>query len=401
MNCSVWTYETPDGFDDLVMTGDDEALTGLAFKGSSGGRRLAKSGERRLTPAFRETCRWLDEYFAGRDPGFVPPLRIEGASQFRMDVLAALTKIPYGATASYGDIAKAVAKKHGGKKASARAVGGAVGWNPICIIVPCHRVVGSDGGLTGYGGGLGNKVSLLAHEGADLFDARISAPVNAKAEIDEKLVRLCIQLVNKSAAQHGLGRAKCDRGGGAPTIRLDGLVQAGLDAPYIFDGCADDEAKTLLESFMDFPGLYHYDIALHLARLMAERGSLVRARMSRVIEDTDWGSCAGDGLLLSYLGSRKNGGSLIRRLLDVVPEDSRDGLFVACWHSDGAKVQARLREKFEEWTSNDPSWGGGTGEAAWLGAFLSKWTREGTFAYERLQPLVQWHLERATPLLLG
>ena len=290
---------------------------------------------------------------------------------------------------------------HGGKKASARAVGGAVGWNPICIIVPCHRVVGSDGGLTGYGGGLGNKVSLLAHEGADLFDARVSAPVNARAEADEKLVRLCIQLVNKSAAHHGLGRAKCDRGGGAPTIRLDDIVQAGLDAPYIFGDCGDDEAKTLLESFMDFPGLYHYDLALQLARLMAERGALVRARMSRIIEDTDWGSCAGDGLLLAYLGSRKSGGSLVRRLLDVVPEGSRDGLFVACWHSDGAKVQDMLRKKFEGWTANDPSWGGETGEAAWLGAFLSKWTREGTFSYEQLQALTQWHLERSTPILLG
>ena len=75
-----------------------------------------------------------------------------------------MLRIPYGATVSYGDIAKAIAKKRGGR-VSARAVGGAVGWNPICIIIPCHRVIGADGILTGYGGGLENKVSLLAHEG--------------------------------------------------------------------------------------------------------------------------------------------------------------------------------------------------------------------------------------------
>ena len=75
-----------------------------------------------------------------------------------------MLRIPYGATVSYGDIAKAIAQKRGGR-VSAQAVGGAVGWNPICIIIPCHRVIGADGSLTGYGGGLGNKVSLLAHEG--------------------------------------------------------------------------------------------------------------------------------------------------------------------------------------------------------------------------------------------
>ena len=75
--------------------------------------------------------------------------------------------IPYGATVSYGDIAKAIEKKRGGR-VSAQAVGGAVGWNPICIIIPYHRVIGADGSLTGYGGGLGNKVSLLAREGVDV-----------------------------------------------------------------------------------------------------------------------------------------------------------------------------------------------------------------------------------------
>ena len=171
------TYRTPEGFDDLVMVGDDDALTGLSFLFHGMGMGRADLGRKRETPAFRETRRWLDEYFAGREPDFTPPLRIDGGeTQFRRDVLDELMKIPFGATTSYGSIAKAISRRLGGRKASARAVGGAVAWNPICIIIPCHRVVGSDGGLTGYGGGLGNKVSLLAHEGIDLFDASMSDP---------------------------------------------------------------------------------------------------------------------------------------------------------------------------------------------------------------------------------
>ena len=164
-------YKTPEGFDDLVMCGDGEALTGLWFKGSRDDWRCGEVVKTRDIPVFAETWRWLDEYFSGRDPGFTPNICIEGATPFRMAVLDEMRKIPFGAMVSYGDIAKAVAKKNGGKAVSARAVGGAVGWNPICIIIPCHRVVGSDGSLTGYGGGLGNKVSLLAHEGADFFSA--------------------------------------------------------------------------------------------------------------------------------------------------------------------------------------------------------------------------------------
>ena len=165
-----------------------------------------------------------------------------------------LKRIPFGATVSYGDIAKAISKKHGGAKVSARAVGGAVGWNPICIIIPCHRVIGADNGLTGYGGGLGNKVSLLAHEGSDMFDARI-----------------------------------------------------------------------------------------------------------------------------------------------LVPKESSDGFFRSCWRSPYLKDQRRLKRKFEKWIESDASWGGGTGEAWWLGAFLAKWTKEQTFSYDELQALTQWYLERQIP----
>ena len=162
----IWKHKTPEGFDDLVMYGDDDALTGLWFEGSHDDVRLGCECKRRETPVFRDTRRWLDEYFAGHDPGFTPNYRIEGVTPFRQAVIDEMLQIPYGATVSYGDIAKAIARKRGGR-VSAQAVGGAVGWNPICIIVPCHRVIGADGSLTGYGGGLKNKVALLVHEGID------------------------------------------------------------------------------------------------------------------------------------------------------------------------------------------------------------------------------------------
>ncbi len=396
----IWKYKTPEGFDDLVMSGDGEALTGLRFAGPRDSLRRGAAVELRETPVFRETCRWLDEYFAGRDPGFTPNYRIEDLTEFRAEVIDELKRIPFGATVSYGDIAKAISKKHGGAKVSARAVGGAVGWNPICIIIPCHRVIGADNGLTGYGGGLGNKISLLAHEGSDLFDVRLSAPNDRKDEIDGVFVRRCIQAVNRAAALHDFGRAKCEEDDGRTTIWLDALTGWGeFDAPFIFDECSDDDAKLLLESFIDFRSLYQYDLAVQLSRLLARRGALVRGRMGRVIVKTDWSSYVSNGLLLSYLASRKGSDPLICRLLDIVGEDNRDGLFLACWHSSGKKVQKCLKRKFESWIESDASWGGGTGEAWWLGAFLSKWTKEQTFSYEELQALTQWCLEYQMPTL--
>jgi len=161
-----WIYRTPDGFEDLEMRGDGKSLTCLLFMDSRDFGRLACEAELRDTPVFRETRRWLDAYFGGEAPDFTPPLSIEGVTPFRQDVIEAMLRIPFGATASYGDLARAISQKHGGKVVSARAVGGAVGWNPICVIVPCHRVIGADGSLTGYGGGIANKIALLSHEGS-------------------------------------------------------------------------------------------------------------------------------------------------------------------------------------------------------------------------------------------
>ena len=155
----VCKYETPNGLDDLLMESDGKVLTGLHFVDSVHG-----DCEERDLPVFRETCRWLDCYFSGRKPAFTPPYRIDGLTPFRKDVTDAMLAIPFGQTTTYGSIAAGIARKHGLAKMSAQAVGGAVGWNPICIIIPCHRVIGANGALVGYGGGIGNKIALLAHE---------------------------------------------------------------------------------------------------------------------------------------------------------------------------------------------------------------------------------------------
>ena len=165
------TYKTPRGFSDMVMMSDGEVLTGLHFIDSRKATRRCRDCAAHDLPVFREPCRWLDEYFGGREPDFTPPYRIDGLTPFRKDVIDVLLKIPFGQTKTYGDIAAAIAKKRGLKKMSAQAVGGAVGWNPICLVIPCHRVIGANGALVGYGGGIKNKVALLELEnGCDIYD---------------------------------------------------------------------------------------------------------------------------------------------------------------------------------------------------------------------------------------
>ena len=160
----VCKYATPDGLDDLLMVSDGKVLTGLHFIDSRkvvDGYRVCAEHD---LPVFRETRGWLGCYFSGRQPDFTPPYRIDGLTPFRKDVTDAMLAIHFGQTTTYGSIAAAIARKHNLAKMSAQAVGGAVGWNPICIIIPCHRVIGAGGALVGYGGGLTNKVALLAHE---------------------------------------------------------------------------------------------------------------------------------------------------------------------------------------------------------------------------------------------
>lgn len=163
-----WTYKTPDGFSDMLMNSDGEYLTGLWFGGSRDAAKHTTECEERLLPVFEDTVRWLDIYFSGNNPDFTPSYKIKNITDFRKEVMEYMLTIPYGKTATYGEIAVDIAKKRGIRKMSSRAVGGAVGWNPICIIVPCHRVVGTNHSLTGYGGGLNNKISLLKLEQNDM-----------------------------------------------------------------------------------------------------------------------------------------------------------------------------------------------------------------------------------------
>ena len=166
---SIWKYKTPDGFSDLLLNSDGEYLTGLWFEGSADGSKHTSFGEEKELPVFRETCQWLDFYFAGKNPDFTPRYKINGLTPFRQEVIEIMKTIPYGETITYGEIAAIIAKKRGLTRMSAQAVGGAVGWNPICIIIPCHRVMGANGSLTGYGGGIANKIALLAHEGYNQY----------------------------------------------------------------------------------------------------------------------------------------------------------------------------------------------------------------------------------------
>jgi methylated-DNA-[protein]-cysteine S-methyltransferase len=159
-------YESPLG--SITLASDGAALTGLWFDGQ---RHFADSlvpvREERPLPVFDEAKRWLDIYFSGKDPGFTPPLNVKG-SPFRMAVWEILLTIPFGKTMTYGEIARILAEKNGLRRMSAQAVGGAVGHNPVSLIVPCHRVIGANGNLTGYGGGLERKVRLLELEGVDM-----------------------------------------------------------------------------------------------------------------------------------------------------------------------------------------------------------------------------------------
>lgn len=165
-----WKYETPSGFSDIWMRSDGQVLTGLWFEGSRDQRKHGMVCEERELSIFEETVRWLDVFFSGRQPDFTPEYRIDGLTEFRRDVMECMLEIPWGETVTYGEIAVRLAKKRSLARMSAQAVGGAVGWNPICLIIPCHRVVGADGSLTGYGGGLENKKALLELEKSTPFE---------------------------------------------------------------------------------------------------------------------------------------------------------------------------------------------------------------------------------------
>lgn len=160
----IYSYSSPLG--KITMSSDSQSLTGLWFDGQKYFPHSLKGNEK-LIPVFKDTIKWLDIYFTGRCPEFTPPLKLKG-TQFRKLIWNMLLDIPYGTTVTYKDIAENTAYCKSIAHMSAQAVGGAVGHNPISIIVPCHRVVGSNGSLTGYAGGIDKKLKLLTLEKADV-----------------------------------------------------------------------------------------------------------------------------------------------------------------------------------------------------------------------------------------
>ena len=159
-------YDSPLG--GILLAADETGLTGLWFDGQKFfARDLPAERVEQNTPALSEVKRWLDSYFTGKEPDFMPPLHPIG-SAFRRSVWDILLRIPYGQTTTYGEIARQLAEKQGRPRMAAQAVGGAVGHNKISIIIPCHRVVGTNGSLTGYAGGIDKKVKLLEWEHTDM-----------------------------------------------------------------------------------------------------------------------------------------------------------------------------------------------------------------------------------------
>ena len=154
----LWHYDSPLG--GMTMVSDGQALTALQFdRPRASSEEIDARPEMHRLPIFDNTCRWLDHYFRGQVPDFTPALALRG-TPFRQAVWGILLTIPYGQTLSYGEIAARLATP----RMSAQAVGGAVGHNPVAIIVPCHRVIGADGSLTGYAAGLDKKRRLLQLE---------------------------------------------------------------------------------------------------------------------------------------------------------------------------------------------------------------------------------------------
>lgn len=149
-------YTSP--FGDIALTANNLGLTALAFQ--QGDAAITFDEGHKLAPEkFTDVCRQLEQYFNGKRTNFELPLAPQGTT-FRQQVWQALTAIPFGETRSYGELAKAI-----NNEKAVRAVGSANGANPIALIIPCHRVIGSNGKLTGYAGGLALKEKLLAHEG--------------------------------------------------------------------------------------------------------------------------------------------------------------------------------------------------------------------------------------------
>ena len=173
----IHSYRSPMG--DILLAADDTGLTGLWFEGQKYfARTLDKEHEKREIPLFEKTKQWLDIYFSGKEPDFTVPLHVTGTA-FQKQVWEILRSIPYGQTMTYGEIARKMAAQRGEMRMSAQAVGGAVSHNEVSILIPCHRVVGTNGSLTGYAGGIDKKIQLLRLEKADMKSLFVPKKVTA------------------------------------------------------------------------------------------------------------------------------------------------------------------------------------------------------------------------------
>lgn len=168
-------YTTPVGL--ITLASDGNNLIGLWLEGQKyfGGSIKNEMIDKGDLPILNSAKNWLDRYFAGAAPTISELSLAPIGGDFQKMVWNILCEIPYGETISYGDIAKKIAKKTNKASMSAQAVGGAVGHNPISIIIPCHRVVGTNGSLTGYAGGIAKKIQLLQLEGVDMSRLHIPA----------------------------------------------------------------------------------------------------------------------------------------------------------------------------------------------------------------------------------
>lgn len=161
MEC-ISHYKSPLG--DMTLSSDGKTLTGLWFDFQKYDRAtLERNYHEEELAVFDETKEWLRQYFRGENPSFFPKLKPK-VTGFRKEVLEALLEIPYGKTKTYGEIAKQIARKRGVESISPQAVGNAIAHNPILLLIPCHRVIGKDGSLTGYAGGVERKMALLELE---------------------------------------------------------------------------------------------------------------------------------------------------------------------------------------------------------------------------------------------
>lgn len=161
-------YNSPVG--NILIAAKDDAITGLWIEGQKYYPSSVKDDfiENKDYDILQKAEKWLDYYFAGKKPSFSGLTLAPAGSNFAINVWKILCEIPYGETMTYGEIAKKIAAQRGISKMSAQAVGNAVGHNPISIIIPCHRVVGMNGNLTGYAGGIDKKIKLLSHEGVSV-----------------------------------------------------------------------------------------------------------------------------------------------------------------------------------------------------------------------------------------